>query len=155
MILVTLADNIVTFALAWELMSVSSYFLVIFDHEHEESQQAGNLYLLFTQTGALLVFAAFGLLFQATGSFAFDQMNQAPHTIKLIAFFLALLGFGSKAGVFPLHIWLPHAHPAAPSHISALMSGVMIKMGIYGILRIYFLLATQPGLSPRSCWSSA
>jgi hydrogenase-4 component B len=140
MILVTLADNIVTFALAWELMSVSSYFLVIFDHEHEESQQAGTLYLLFTQTGALLVFAAFGLLFQATGSFAFDQMNQAPHTIKLTAFFLALLGFGSKAGVFPLHIWLPHAHPAAPSHVSALMSGVMIKMGVYGILRLYFLL---------------
>jgi hydrogenase-4 component B len=140
MILVTLADNIVTFALAWELMSLASYFLVIFDHEHEESQQAATLYLLFTQTGALFIFAAFGLLFQATGSFSFDQLSQAPHAMKITAFFLALIGFGSKAGVFPLHIWLPHAHPAAPSHVSALMSGVMIKMGIYGILRLYFLL---------------
>jgi len=140
MVLVTLADTLMAFALAWELMSLASFFLVIFDYEHEENQRAGILYLLFTQAGALLIFAAFGLLFQATGSFAFAHWAQAPHSIKLAAFFLALIGFGSKAGVFPLHIWLPHAHPAAPSHVSALMSGVMIKMGIYGMLRLYFLL---------------
>ncbi len=140
MILVTLADTMIAFALAWELMSLASYALVLYDHEHEECRQAATLYLLFTQSGALLLFAAFGLLFQATGSFAFAQLHQAPHALKLTAFFLALVGFGSKAGVFPLHIWLPHAHPAAPSHVSALLSGVMIKMGVYGLLRLFFLL---------------
>lgn len=140
MVLVTLASNLVTFALAWELMSLASYLLVLYDHEHEESRQAATLYLLFTQIGALAVFAAFALLAQATDSFVFAQWDEAPQTIKLTAFFLALIGFGSKAGVIPLHIWLPHAHPAAPSHVSALMSGVMIKMGIYGIVRFYFLL---------------
>jgi hydrogenase-4 component B len=150
MILVTLADNLVTFALAWELMSLSSYLLVLYEYEHEESRQAATLYLLFTQTGALVVFAAFGLLAQASGSFTFAQWEQAPHSIKLTAFFLALMGFGSKAGVIPLHIWLPHAHPAAPSHVSALMSGVMIKMGIYGILRLYFLLGDASPLLART-----
>lgn len=140
MVLVTLADNLFAFALAWELMSLASYLLVLYDHEHEESRRAATLYLLFTQAGALMIFAAFGLLFQATGSFTFAQWGQAPHAVKLTAFFLALVGFGSKAGVMPLHIWLPHAHPAAPSHVSALMSGVMIKMGVYGLLRLYFLL---------------
>ena len=140
MVLVTLADNMAAFALAWELMSLSSYALVLYDYESEETQRAAHLYLLFTQTGALLVFAAFGLLAQSTGSLAFAQIHLAPETAKTAAFFLALIGFGSKAGVFPLHIWLPHAHPAAPSHVSALMSGVMIKMGVYGILRLYFLL---------------
>ncbi|MDR2548661.1 MAG: hydrogenase [Desulfobulbus sp.] len=140
MVLVTLADNLPAFAMAWELMSLSSYLLVLYDHEHEESRKAATLYLLFTQTGALLLFIAFGLLFQATGTFAFAQWSQAPHAIKLAAFFLALAGFGSKAGILPLHIWLPHAHPAAPSHVSALMSGVMIKMGVYGLLRFYFLI---------------
>jgi hydrogenase-4 component B len=150
MILVTVADNIITFALAWELMSLSSYFLVMYDYEKEASQQASYLYLLFTQTGALFIFAAFSVAFTGTGSLAFTQLSQLPHATKLIVFFLALVGFGSKAGVFPLHIWLPHAHPAAPSHVSALMSGVMIKMGIYGIIRLYLLLDDPTPIIPQT-----
>jgi hydrogenase-4 component B len=140
MALVTAASNMLTFALVWEIMSISSYFLVMYDYEKTATRTAGYLYFLFAQAGALLIFAAFGVIFSHTGSLDFAQVAAIPETAKLIVFFLAFLGFGSKAGVFPLHIWLPHAHPAAPSHISAIMSGVMIKMGIYGILRMYFLL---------------
>ncbi|ADW19330.1 NADH/Ubiquinone/plastoquinone (complex I) [Desulfobulbus propionicus DSM 2032] len=150
MILVTLADNMVTFALAWELMSLSSFALVMHDWEKEQTQSAGYLYLLFTQTGALCIFAAFGLVFQATGSLAFAQMSSIPPGIKLAVFCLTLAGFGSKAGLFPLHVWLPHAHPAAPSHVSALMSGVMIKMGIYGLVRFYFLLDSPTPIFART-----
>lgn len=149
MILVTLAGNMLTFALAWELMSLASFFLVVFDWEKQEVRDAGIRYLLFTQGGALCIFAAFGVLFGASGSLSFAQLGQLPHGIKMIAFFLALVGFGSKAGVMPLHIWLPHAHPAAPSHVSALMSGVMIKMGVYGLVRLYFLLGDPSPLIAR------
>jgi len=150
MVLVTVAANMVTFALAWELMSLSSFFLVMYDYEKEETQAAGYLYLLFTQTGALCIFAAFGVIFTATGSLSFAQIGQLPHGLKLVVFFLTLAGFGSKAGVFPLHIWLPHAHPAAPSHVSALLSGVMIKMGIYGIFRMYLLLNDSTPIFPQT-----
>jgi len=150
MILVTIADSMVSFGLAWELMSLSSYFLVLYDYEKKATQQAGTLYLLFTQTGALLLFAAFGLIFSVTGSLAFTGFGQLPHAIKLAVFFLTLVGFGSKAGIFPLHIWLPYAHPAAPSHVSALLSGVMIKMGVYGILRIYLLLDDPTPIFPQT-----
>ncbi len=143
MALVTLAANILSFALVWEIMSLSSYILVMYDYEKAETRTAGYLYFLFAQAGALLIFAAFGVAFSQTGSLEFTQFATIPAEAKLIVFFLAFLGFASKAGVFPLHVWLPHAHPAAPSHISALMSGVMIKMGIYGILRVYFLLASS------------
>ena len=149
MIFVTLAADMVTFALAWELMSLSSWFLILYEFEKEETQKAGYIYLLFTQTGALFLFAAFGLAYHGTGAFAFAQVGQLPHGLKLIIFLLALVGFGSKAGVFPLHIWLPHAHPAAPSHISALLSGIMIKMGIYGILRFYVLLNDPAPIYPQ------
>ncbi len=140
MALVTTASNMLAFALVWELMSISSYCLVMYDYEKSTTRTAGYLYFLFAQAGALLILAAFGVIFSHTGSFAFSQIATIPEYTKLVVFFLAFFGFGSKAGVFPLHIWLPHAHPAAPSHISAIMSGVMIKMGVYGILRIYFLL---------------
>ncbi|TKB26944.1 hydrogenase [Desulfopila sp. IMCC35006] len=140
MALVTAASNMLAFALVWELMSISSYFLVMYDYEKVETRTAGYLYFLFAQGGALLIFAAFGVIFSHNGSFDFSRVVGIPDSAKLVVFFLAFLGFGSKAGVFPLHIWLPHAHPAAPSHISAIMSGVMIKMGIYGILRMYFML---------------
>lgn len=143
MALVTLAANILSFALVWEIMSLSSYILVMHDYEKAETRTAGYLYFLFSQAGALLIFAAFGVAFSHTGSMAFHQFAAIPAEAKLIVFLLAFLGFASKAGVFPLHVWLPHAHPAAPSHISAIMSGVMIKMGIYGILRVYFLLAAS------------
>jgi hydrogenase-4 component B len=141
MALVTAAANMLTFALVWEVMSISSYFLVMYDYEKPATRMAGYLYLIFAQAGALLIFAAFGVIFSHTGSFDFGRIAAIPESAKLLVFFLAFLGFGSKAGIFPLHIWLPHAHPAAPSHISAIMSGVMIKMGIYGIFRMFFLLA--------------
>ncbi|MBU1566955.1 MAG: hydrogenase [Proteobacteria bacterium] len=142
MALVTVAANILSFALVWEIMSLSSYILVMYDYEKADTRKAGYLYFLFAQAGALLIFAAFGVAFSQTGSLQFTEFAAIPAEVKLIVFFLAFIGFGSKAGVFPLHVWLPHAHPAAPSHISAIMSGVMIKMGIYGILRVYFLLGS-------------
>ncbi len=141
MILVVCANSLITFALAWEIMSLSSFFLVVYEFQKKETRSAGYLYFVFAQAGAMCIFAAFGLIYSYTGSFSFDLIDQLPAQAKLVVFILALIGFGSKAGIFPLHIWLPHAHPAAPSHISAVMSGVMIKMGIYGILRIYVLLA--------------
>ena len=141
MVLVVCADSLLTLALAWEVMSLTSYFLVVYEFQKKETRSAGYLYFVFAQAGAMCIFAAFGLIYSYTGSFSFAAINQLPAQAKLAVFVLSLIGFGSKAGIFPLHIWLPHAHPAAPSHISAVMSGVMIKMGIYGILRMYALLA--------------
>ncbi|MBB5347386.1 hydrogenase [Desulfoprunum benzoelyticum] len=140
MVLVVCADSLITFALAWEVMSLTSYFLVVHEFHKKETRAAGYLYFVFAQAGAMCIFAAFGLIYSVTGSFSFDGLDQLSSPLKLAVFILTLLGFGSKAGIFPLHIWLPHAHPAAPSHISAVMSGVMIKMGIYGIFRFYTLL---------------
>lgn len=142
MALVTVAGNFLTLALVWESMSLSSFFLVMHDYGKESTRKAGYLYFLFAQAGALLIFASFAVIFSYTGSFSFGQAATLPATAKLVVFFLAFVGFGSKAGIFPVHIWLPHAHPAAPSHISAIMSGVMIKMGIYGMLRMYGLLGS-------------
>jgi hydrogenase-4 component B len=142
MALVACADNIPTFALAWEFMSLSSYFLIVYDYQDKEIRKAASLYFIFAQGGAMLLFAAFAVIYSHTGTFDFSGIASIPESAKLTVFILAFIGFGSKAGIFPLHIWLPHAHPAAPSHISAVMSGVMIKMGIYGIIRIYALLGT-------------
>lgn len=142
MALVTLADNIISFALVWELMSLSSFFLVMHDYQKEETRRAGYIYFIFTHVGAMFIFAAFGLAYRYAGSLDFAIMSSLPTDVKSYVFFLALIGFGSKAGIFPLHIWLPHAHPAAPSNVSAIMSGVMIKMGIYGIFRIYASLGS-------------
>lgn len=142
MALVVAADNMITFLLAWEIMSLSSFFLVVYDHQKPENRKAGYLYFIFSHVGAMFIIAAFGVMVAHSGNFDFDAagLSQAA---KLLVFILAFIGFGSKAGVFPLHIWLPHAHPAAPSHISAVMSGVMIKTGIYGILRMYSILDLQ------------
>ena len=143
MALVVTANNMLAFAFAWELMSLSSFFLVISNHEEEANRRAGLLYLIFSQVGAMFIFAAFGLIYAHTGSLSFAGLEGLPDDTKILVFCLAFVGLGSKAGVFPLHFWLPHAHPAAPSHISGVMSGVMIKVGIYGILRIYLLLDWQ------------
>jgi hydrogenase-4 component B len=140
MALVVTAANIITFSLAWEIMSLSSFFLVVFDYQVKANRKAGYLYFIFAQGGAMFLFAAFAIIYSHTTSFDFATFSTIPDNQKLLVFILALIGFGSKAGIFPLHIWLPKAHPAAPSHISAIMSGVMIKMGIYGIFRIYLLL---------------
>ncbi len=143
MALVACADNILTFALAWELMSLSSFFLVIYNFEKKYARQAGYMYFVFAQAGAMAIFAAFALIYKHTGSLDFAAFSTVPAAARALIFILAFIGFGSKAGIMPLHVWLPHAHPAAPSHVSAIMSGVMIKMGIYGIIRMYGLL--QPG----------
>jgi hydrogenase-4 component B len=143
MALVVTANNMITFMLSWEIMSLSSYFLVIYDHEAPENRKAGLLYFVFSHVGAMFIFAAFGIMYGYTGDFGFEAAAALPDTAKLIVLILAFIGFGSKAGVFPFHVWLPHAHPAAPSHISAVMSGVMIKTGIYGILRLYMSLNLQ------------
>jgi len=140
MIMVAAAGNMIAFALFWELMSISSFILVLYDYEKESTRKAGYLYFMFTQAGALLIFSSFAIIFSSCDSFSLSGCDAMPSGLKLLAFFLAFAGFGSKAGIFPLHIWLPYAHPAAPSHISAIMSGVMIKMGIYGILRMFFML---------------
>jgi len=137
MALVATADNLITFVLFWEAMSLTSLCLVLYDYEHAENRKAAYLYAVFSQVGAMCIVAAFAVIYAHTGSFGLDGAAKLPETLKIVVFVLALVGFGSKAGIFPMHIWLPHAHPAAPSHISAVMSGVMIKMGIYGILRLY------------------
>lgn len=137
--LVTLADNVFTFLLMWEGMSLTSYFLVITENHEPETIRAGNWYIAMTHIGWVLLTAAF-LLLTGTGSGSFaDLRTQAPElpaVTRNLVFLLAFLGFGSKAGIIPLHVWLPRAHPAAPSYVSALMSGVMIKLGIYGLLRV-------------------
>ncbi len=140
MALVVMSANMITFLLAWELMSLSSFFLVMYDYESRINRKAGYLYFIFAQGGAMFLFAAFALIHSHSASFDFSSFTAVPEQAKLLIFVLAFLGFGSKAGIFPLHIWLPKAHPAAPSHVSAIMSGVMIKMGIYGIFRMYLLL---------------
>lgn len=143
MALVVTASNLITFMLSWEIMSLSSFFLVIYNYQSSENRKAGYLYFIFSHVGAMFLMAAFGIIYGFTKSFGFDGIDAIPEAVKLVVFIFSFIGFGSKAGVFPFHVWLPHAHPAAPSHISAVMSGVMIKTGIYGIVRMYALLDYQ------------
>jgi hydrogenase-4 component B len=148
MTLVLLADDAYMFMVAWETMALSSYFLVTTDHGIPEIRKAGYLYLLIAHVGAIAILLSFGVMQGGNGiaAYTFDAMR-AAHLSSFwssVAFLLALFGFGAKAGVVPLHVWLPEAHPAAPSPVSALMSGVMLKTAIYGILRVTFdLLGTQ------------
>ena len=142
-----LARDGVLFLIAWEMMSVASFFLVTYEGERDDVRRAGMTYLIASHLGAVFLFILFGLLSRETGSFDFDSFARAGASnsdLSNVCFLLALLGFGTKAGFWPLHIWLPDAHPAAPSHVSALMSGVMIKMGIYGLLRIIGFLGSPP-----------
>jgi hydrogenase-4 component B len=142
---VVLARDGVMFLLAWEAMSISSFFLVTFEDEREEVRRAGTTYLIASHLGVLFLFALFALLARAAGSFGFAALAGADVTgIRHTCFLLALIGFGTKAGFWPVHTWLPDAHPAAPSHVSALMSGVMIKLGIYGLLRVLTFLGPPP-----------
>lgn len=143
MSIVTLADNVLTFLFVWEGMSLTSYLLVLTEanvgEEREAIIHAGLWYAAMTHIGLALLMVAFFLLAgNGAADFAAMRVNAAilPDGLRNLIFLLALLGFGSKAGLIPLHVWLPRAHPAAPSHISALMSGVMIKLGVYGLLRV-------------------
>jgi len=144
--LVVLADEAFTFMVAWELMSLSSYFLVAYQHEQAANRRAAFLYLLMAHIGGLSILLAFAVLAAHGGSFSFEAMRQVALTPNwaTVAFALAFLGFGMKAGLVPLHAWLPEAHPAAPSHISALMSGVMLKVAVYGFVRFSFDLLGEP-----------
>jgi hydrogenase-4 component B len=139
--LVPAADNILLFLVVWELMSISSYFLVIFEKDKEENIKAGFIYFLMTHVGTAFILISFLLLNKYTGFSEFSLMHaaagQIPPLAEAVIFITALIGFGMKAGIIPLHIWLPEAHPAAPSHVSAIMSGVMIKMGVYMMFRIF------------------
>ena len=140
MYLVVLADDAFSFMLAWEGMSLSSYFLVGWQHQHAANRRAAFLYLLMAQIGGLAILLSFGILAAFGHGFTFDAMRGAPlsFTWASLAFALGLLGFGMKAGLVPVHAWLPQAHPVAPSHISALMSGVMLKVAVYGFMRLSF-----------------
>ena len=146
MLLVVLADDAFFFLVAWELMAASSYFLVMYEDEKGENRHAANLYLLVAHVGAIAILLSFGVMagladgFETFQGYTFDSMRATayPGTWATAAFLLSLFGFAAKAGVIPLHVWLPEAHPVAPSNISALMSGVMLKTAIYGIVRICF-----------------
>jgi len=141
MALVVMADSMISFVLSWEIMSVASAALILYNYDEKANRRAAYRYFIFSQGGGLFVIAAFGLLFNNSGDFSLVAAEGLPQGTRLVIFLLALIGFGSKAGIMPLHAWLPYAHPAAPSHVSALMSGVMIKIGIYGILRMYLCLS--------------
>jgi hydrogenase-4 component B len=146
MAMILIADDAYVFMVAWETMSLSATFLVMANHSDPEVRYAGFLYFLISHIGALALLLGFGLLQADTGNYTFANMRE-QHLDLLWAsttFFLAFFGFGAKAGILPLHIWLPEAHPAAPSPISALMSAFLLKTGVYGFLRITFdLLHTQ------------
>ncbi len=144
--LVLLADDAYAFMVSWETMALSSYFLVTTQHGIPDIRRAGFVYLLIAHVGALAILLSFGVMQGGSWRFTFDAMRSAhldPYWAAG-AFFLALFGFGAKAGLVPLHVWLPEAHPAAPSPVSALMSGVMLKMAVYGVLRVTFDLLGKP-----------
>lgn len=144
MLLVVSARNGVLFLIAWEVMALASFFLVMFEDEKESVRRAGRTYLIATHLGTASLLVLFLLLGRRSASLDFDAFGAASSGVASAVFLLALVGFGTKAGLMPLHVWLPEAHPAAPSHVSALMSGVMIKTGIYGLLRTFTFLGPPP-----------
>ena len=150
--LVVLADDAFTFLLTWEFMSLTSWALVMAHHQQPDNARAGYIYLLMASLGTLSLLLALGLLAGPGGAYSFDAIRSAPPsaTVSAAVLALALVGAGSKAGLVPLHVWLPLAHPAAPSHVSALMSGVMTKVAVYGFVRIVLDL-----LGPPSWWWGA
>ncbi|MBK8176224.1 MAG: hydrogenase 4 subunit B [Rhodospirillales bacterium] len=144
--MVVLADDAYSFLASWEFMSLASWGLVMAHHRTDGTAQAGCVYLVMAGFGTLALLLCFGLLAGVSGAYAFADIRAAglSPSIGALVLALTLLGAGSKAGIVPLHVWLPLAHPAAPSHVSALMSGVMTKVAIYGIIRILFDLAGEP-----------
>jgi len=146
MTLVVLADDAFAFLFAWEFMSLMSWALVMAHHRDSENVRAGYIYLVMAGFGTLCLLLAFGLLAGPDGGYAFAAMrgDHLSTTLAALVLVLTLLGAGSKAGLVPLHVWLPLAHPAAPSHVSALMSGVMTKVAIYAFIRIVFDLLGPP-----------
>ena len=149
--LVVLADDAFTFLASWEFMSLSSWALVMAHHRVRDNTQAGYVYLIMASFGTFALLLGYGLLAGPDGSYAFAAMraNHPSSGIAAVVLILVLVGAGSKAGLLPLHVWLPLAHPAAPSQVSALMSGVMTKVAVYGFVRIVFDL-----LGPPAWWWS-
>jgi len=146
MLVVVLARNAILFMLGWEVMTLASFFLVLHDSDQASTRRAGWIYLVATHVGSACLLAMFVLLSHGTGQYDFAAFAHGPLSAAqgTAVFVLALVGFGVKAGFVPLHVWLPEAHPAAPSHVSAVMSGVMIKTGIYGLIRILMFLGPPP-----------
>ena len=142
MAIVVVARNTVLFLVAWEVMALASFFLVTHEDEDETVRDAGWTYLIATHLGTASLLVLFVLLGRGAGSLDFDRF--APGAGAGLLFLLAVVGFGTKAGFMPFHVWLPEAHPAAPSHVSAVMSGAMIKTGIYGLLRTLTFLGPLP-----------
>ena len=144
MLAVVMARNAFLFLFVWELMSLISYFLVVFDSEQEKSVKAGTIYIVMTHIGTVFIASAFFIMYSYSASFDFAAMKLACGTmsssLRDIVFLLLFAGFGTKAGLVPLHVWLPYAHPQAPSHVSSVMSGVMIKTAVYGIIRFIFII---------------
>ncbi|OIP86541.1 MAG: hydrogenase 4 subunit B [Rhodobacterales bacterium CG2_30_65_12] len=151
MTMVVLAGDAFTFLLSWEVMSLLSWALVLTNHRAEETRAAGYLYLVMAGFGTMVLLLAFGLMAGPEGGYEFEAMRTVERSPALAVLVLALMmiGAGSKAGLLPLHVWLPAAHPAAPSHVSALMSGVMTKVALYGFIRVAFDL-----LGPVPWWMS-
>jgi hydrogenase-4 component B len=144
MALVVIARDGVLFLVAWEFMALAAYFALATEQDKPEVRRASWVYLVATHMGTLTLFALFALWRQATGSFALEPAAALPAGLSSALFVLALVGFSFKAGLFPLHFWLPGAHANAPSHLSAVMSGVLLKMGVYGIVRMTSLLPLPP-----------
>ena len=150
MVFVLLARNAVLFLAAWETMTLASWYLVTLEDADEKNRTAGITYLVASQIGTVCLLAFFALLGAhaapggTAGALDFSRFGGLAVAPAAAAFVLALVGFGTKAGLVPLHVWLPEAHPAAPSHVSAVMSGVMIKMGIYGLVRALLILGAPP-----------
>lgn len=138
--LVLVADDAYVFMVAWETLTLSATFLVMTNHRIGEIRRAAYLYFLISHVGALALLLCFGILQARTGDYTFANLRaQSLDTFwASLAFLFALVGFGAKAGIFPLHVWLPEAHPAAPSPVSALLSGFVLKVGLYGLLRTVF-----------------
>lgn len=141
MIFVILSKNALSFLLFWELMSLISFILVLFDYKQKENIDASIIYFIMTHIGTVFIIISFGILYHFSGSLSFyDWIGMdLPDNYKLLVFLSALIGFGTKAGIFPLHIWLPKAHPVAPSNVSAIMSGLMLKIAIYMLIEYYFV----------------
>lgn len=145
MALVVVAQDGVLFLIAWEIMALAAYFAATVEDDNPEVRRAGWIYLIATHTGTLCLIAMFILWRYATHSFLLQQTQGISTDMAGVIFMLCLAGFGFKAGIMPMHIWLPRAHANAPSHVSAVMSGVMLKMGIYGIVRISGLIPLSSG----------
>lgn len=156
LILVVTSYNAMYFLFAWEIMSLASFFLVIFEYKKLENTRSGFLYLIMMHIGTACIALSLMLLYRATGSFDFGEIQSRAQNITLAAksiiFLFALIGFGTKAGIIPLHIWLPLAHPSAPAHVSALLSGVMIKTSVFMIIRLFFDVIPISGASAMPLW---